>query len=318
MFARFDAETVAQLTANGFFAGSAYGLLGVGFALILGVTGRFHFAYSFTYTFAAYMAYTLTFRGLTLPFWPGALLGILIAAAVGVLIERFIYRTLVRRAGATALLAVFVAALGIGIAGQNVIALFWSQRTQPYFGPTKKAWSIWKVRFENFAIWQLVSSVLLVLLLVALLRFTGLGRAIKATRVNPELATIIGINANMIYLVCFGIGTFLAGVAAFWQGLRFSIEPGMGQRPVIFAFVVAFLAGTARSPIRVFITGIIVGCVEQLASIWLSVRWTETTVFVILVGYLVSLSLRGRNLAELFPFLRPATPQVPTTPSIGS
>lgn len=308
MFARFDAETVAQLTANGIFSGSAYGLLGVGFALILGVTGRFHFAYSFTYTFAAYMAYTVTFRGLKLPFWPGAFVGILFATALGVLIERFVYRALVRRAGATALLAVFVAALGLGIAGQNIIALFWSQRTQPYFGPDKKPIVIWKVRFENFALWQVISAVIFVLLLVALLRFTGLGRAIKATRVNPELATIIGINANLIYLVCFGIGTFFAGIAAFWQGLRFSIEPGMGQRPVIFAFVVAFLAGTARSPLRVFITGIVVGVIEQLASIWLSVRWTETTVFVILVGYLVSLSMKGRKLSDLLPFLRSTKP----------
>lgn len=318
MFARFDAETVAQLTANGIFAGSAYGLLGVGFAIILGVTGRFHFAYSFTYTFAAYMAYTITFRGLKLPFWPGAIVGVLCATAVGVLIERFVYRSLVRRAGATALLAVFVAALGLGIAGQNMVALFWSQRTQAYFGPEKKAWSIWKVRFENFAAWQVVSAVIFVGLLVALLRFTGLGRAIKATRVNPELATIIGINANSIYIVCFAIGTFFAGVAAFWQGLRFSVEPGMGQRPVIFAFVVAFLAGTASSPTRVFITGIVVGLIEQWASIWLSTRWTETTVFVLLVGYLVSLSLKGRKLNELVPFLRPKAPAASSTsPAAG-
>ena len=54
----------------------AYGLLGVGFALILGVTGRFHFAYGFTYTFAAYMAFTFRDRA-GLPFWPASVLGIL-------------------------------------------------------------------------------------------------------------------------------------------------------------------------------------------------------------------------------------------------
>jgi len=113
----------------------------------------------------------------------------------------------------------------------------------------------------------------------------------------------------VIYLVCFGIGTFLAGVAAFWSGLRYTIEPSMGQRPVIFAFVVAFLAGTARSPLRVFLTGIVVGVLEQLASIWLSTRWTETTVFVLLVGYLTSLSLRGRKVSEMLRFLWPAPPR---------
>ena len=55
--------TVRQLTVDGFFRGCSYGLLGVGFAMILGVTGRFHFAYGFTYTFAVYLAYTFTFRG---------------------------------------------------------------------------------------------------------------------------------------------------------------------------------------------------------------------------------------------------------------
>ena len=313
MFARFDATTFAQLTANGVFRGAAYGLLGVGFALILGVTGRFHFAYSFTYTLAAYLAFTLRFRGPKLPFWVAAFVAVVLSAAVGVLIERFVYRPLARRAGATALLAVFVAALGIGIAGQNMIALFWGQATQAYYGPAKKAWALGSTRFENFDVWQTVSALALVLILTGLLRFTGLGRAIKATRVNPELATIIGINANVIYLVCFAIGTFLAGVAAFWYGLQFTVEPNMGQRPVIFAFVVAFLAGTARSPLRVFFTGIAVALVEQWASIWLSVRWTQTAVFVILVGYLVSLSLRGRKLSEIFSLSRPAVSAPPST-----
>jgi branched-chain amino acid transport system permease protein len=68
LFAVFDAETVAQITANGIFRGAAYGILGVGFALILGVTGRFHFAYAFTYTLAAYMAYTFVDRVGGMPF----------------------------------------------------------------------------------------------------------------------------------------------------------------------------------------------------------------------------------------------------------
>ena len=45
---------------------------------------------------------------------------------------------------------------------------------------------------------------------------------------NPDLATIIGINANTIYLICFFIGTFLAGVAAFWYGAAVHGRPGHG------------------------------------------------------------------------------------------
>ena len=165
-------ETFRQLTVDGFFRGCSYGLLGVGFALILGVTGRFHFAYGFTYALAAYMAFTFDFRW-GLPFWPAAVLGVLVAGIAGAVIERGVYRPLARNAGATALLAVFVAALGIGIAGENLIRLLWGANTQAYFGPAKEPIEFWDTIFINFDWWQAVSAIVITLALAAMLRYTG-------------------------------------------------------------------------------------------------------------------------------------------------
>ncbi|MGH9134638.1 MAG: branched-chain amino acid ABC transporter permease [Ilumatobacteraceae bacterium] len=299
MILAVDAETLRQLTVDGFFRGCSYGLLGVGFALILGVSGRFHFAYGFTYTLAAYLAFTLTFR-VDLPFWPSAVLGVVLAAVVGAAIERLIYRPLAANAGSTALLAVFVAALGLGIAGDNLVRLFWGSETQAYFGPTKTAYHLWDTVFLNFDVWQAASGIVITVLLAVMLRFTALGRRIKATRVNPDLARTIGIDADSTYVICFFLGTLCAGVAAIWYGLKFTVDPGMGASPIIYAFVVAFLAGTARSPIRVFVTGIVVALIEQYSSIWLSVRWTQTAVFVVLVGYLTVLAVRSSTFAARF------------------
>lgn len=294
-----DLDTFAQLTANAIFRGAAYGTLGVGLAMILGVTGRFHFAFGAFYTLSAYMAYTFKDRGLlppfidiTLPFVVAAVVGIVVVTALGCLLERGVYQPLARRAGANALLAIFVAALGVGIALENLIRLLWSSSSQPYFGPTQKRWRLGDVTFLNFDVYQLATYVVLVLALAALLRYTALGRMVRATRSNPDLAQTIGIDASRVYVIVFAIGTFLAGVVAVWTGLQFAVEPGMGTRPVIFGFVVAFLAGTASSPIRVFATGIGVALVEQWSSMWLSVRWTQTAVFVILVGYLGWLSFK--------------------------
>jgi branched-chain amino acid transport system permease protein len=298
-------ETVKQLTVDGFFRGCSYGLLGAGFALILGVTGRFHFAYAFTYTFAIYMAYQFTFP-MSLPFWPSAILGVVVSAIVGVLIERIVYRPLAAHAGANALLAIFVASLGLGIAGENAIRLYWGSESQSYYGPDKVAYTIWDTTFLNFDVWQGGSAIALVLALAAILRWTALGRQIKATRVNPELARIIGINANTIYLIVFFIGSVFAGVAAIWYGLKFTVDPAMGFTPVIYAFVVAFLAGTIRSPIRVFITGIIVALIEQYSSIWLSARWTQTAVFVVLVAYLSFLAFKTSGVSTRIRRLLPA------------
>jgi branched-chain amino acid transport system permease protein len=287
-----------QLTANGIINGAAYGLLGVGFALILGVTGRFHFAYSFTYTLAAYLIFTLHARGAKLNLWVAFLVGLVVVTAFGIVIERYVYQPLAVRAGATALLAIFVAALGIGIAGENVIRLLWGSSSQALTGVTQKPIRLFNERviFLNLDLYQVLTAAGLVLVLSGLLRFTPLGRAIKATRGNPDMAQIIGINARVIYMVCFAIGTLFAGVGAFWYGVKFSVVPDMGLRPVVFAFVVAFLAGTARSPLRVFLMGIAVSLIEQWSSMFMSVRWTQTAVFVILVGYLISLSVDTRSL----------------------
>lgn len=303
LLAAVDLQTFAQLTANGIFRGAAFGLLGVGFALILGVSGRFHFAYGALFTLTAYLAFTFTNRGVlptaveaTLPFWPAALAGILVVTALGVGIERFVYQPLARFAGANALLAIFVAALGLGIALENLIRLLWGSSSQPYFGPMQERWSIWRVNFLNFDVYQLVLYTALMLAVAALLRYTPLGRMVRATRSNPDLALTIGINSAHVYLIVFAIGTFLAGVVGVWTGLQFAVEPGMGARPVIYAFVVAFLAGTASSPVRVFLTGIAIAVLEQWSSMFVSVRWTQTVVFVVLVGYLAWLSFRESGL----------------------
>ncbi len=297
-----DAHTVRQLTVDGFFRGCSFGLLGVGFALILGVTGRFHFAYGFTYALAAYLAFTFTFR-VDLPFWPAAIIGVLLAAVLGAGVERIVYRPLAANAGATALLAVFVAALGLGIAGENIIRLFWGSETQAYFGPKRERMTLWDTFFINFDVWQAASGIIITVLLAIMLRYTALGRRIKATRVNADLARTIGINADWTYVIVFFLGTICAGVAAIWYGLKYTVDPGMGASPVIYAFVVAFLAGTAKSPIRVFATGILIGLIEQYSSIWLSVRWTQTAVFVVLVGYLTYLAVKSSTWrAKLRPF----------------
>ena len=303
--ANFTWDAVSQLTATGIINGAAYGLLGVGFALILGVSGRFHFAYSFTYTLAAYLVFWFVDRA-GVPFWISAVLGVLGAMVVGVAIERFIYRGIAARAGANALLAIFVAALGIGVAGQNLISLLFSSASQQIDSPaalrTPITWG--PVVFRWIDVWQVLSAVAIVLGLTALLRFTPLGRAVRATRGNPEMARIIGIDPNQIYLVVFALGTLCCGVAAFWFGVKYSVQPDMGFEPVVFAFVVAFLAGTASSPVRVFVVGLVISLIEQLSTIWLEVRWSQLVVFLVLLLYLISLSVDPKR---IYARVRPGT-----------
>lgn len=299
-------DSFQALTVAGIKVGSDYGLVAVGFALILGVTGRFHFAYGILYTLAAYMSFTYYDR-VGLPFWVSSVLGLATVVLLALAIEHYIYRPLAMRAGATALLAIFVAALGLTIAGVNLIQLLWGSNTKSFRGIRKHVYFAGKpIAMTNYEVYSVLSAIVLVAILAALLRFTGLGRAIKATRVNPELATVIGIDSRIIYLTCFGIGTFLAGVNAFWSSHRYSVTFDMGLRPTIYAFVVAFLAGTASSPVRVFVTGVVIGLLENYVSIKLSLQWQQTAVFVVLMFYLIYKSSDLRRVIGRLGSPRPA------------
>ena len=122
--------------------------------------------------------------------------------------------------------------------------------------------------------------------MAVVLRATPVGRAVRATRGNPALARIMGLPVERIHVLVFAAGSVLAGVAAIVAGMRFAVTPDMGTRPVVFAFVVAFLGGTARSPLAVGAAGLGLGLVESLSRIWLPAQWSALVVFVVLFGYL--------------------------------
>jgi branched-chain amino acid transport system permease protein len=295
-------EEVQQLTVAGIINGSGYALLGASFGLILGVTGRFHYAYALVFTFAAYVTSVLiTPAGVPYPLAMGA--GLVAAVVLGVLCERVVYRPVAQASGALSLLAVFIASLGITIAGVNIITLIWSSSGRAIDGFPVEAMAVGDITFTSLELAMVVTFWGLIFALAALLRFTDFGRAVKAVRGNPDLARMTGIDPGSIYLWVFAIGSLLCGVAAILMGMRFAVQPDMGTRPVVFAFVVAFLGGTTRSPLVVGTAGLLLGLVESLSGLWVSPQWSSLVVFSVLFIYL---TLRPLELAPLREALREA------------
>jgi len=283
---------VMQLLVNGIVNGAGYGLLGAAFALILGTTGRFHFALSLNYTLAAFLAAVLIAEG-GLPFGLAVAIGLLIGVVSSVLCEAVVYRPLARRAGVNTLLSVFVASLGLVIAGQNLLQLQWGSTPLPLPGPSESTIKVGSVVVSSFGVALLVAAVLLCAALQVLLTRTGVGRQILAVRVNPLMAGAVGVDVGRIFLAVFAIGGLLAGVAAIFQGLRFSATPTMGTTPVFYALVVAFFAGPARGPVFVLATGIAIGIIESESTLWLTAKLSSLVVFGLLLLYLSQTELRN-------------------------
>jgi branched-chain amino acid transport system permease protein len=277
-------EEAKQLAVAGIINGSGYALLGVAFGLILGVTGRFHYAFALVFTVAAYITSVLI-SSAGVP-WPAAMAaGLLAAVVLGVGCERVVYRPLAARSGAVSLLAIFIASLGIAIAGTNIITLIWSSSSRSIEAFSIKPMQLGSVTFTSLELTMVIVFWILIVLLAAVLRYTSLGRQIKAVRGNPELARVAGIEPHRIYLWVFAIGSLLCGVAAILMGMRFAVQPEMGARPVVFAFVVAFLGGTASSPLVVGLAGLLLGLIESLSQLWVAPQWSSLVVFSVLFIY---------------------------------
>jgi branched-chain amino acid transport system permease protein len=281
---------VGQAIVNGVINGSAYALLGIAWGLIYGVARRFHFAMSFTYTLAAFIA-SVVASSHGFPLVPAILVGLAAAVIAGVLIELG-YQDLARRIGVAALLPIFVISLGITIAGTSALQLIWGVDTRTLQGFSISNISIGSVTFTSLGLSLVIVAFVFAAATGALVAWTPFGRQMKAVRSNPEMATAVGVSPNRIYLYVFAIGSFLAGVAAIYDGLRFAVSADMGEQPLFYALVVSFLVGSARTPMLVWASGIFVGLVESVSTLWLSTHYSSVVVFGLLLVFVSWRSVR--------------------------
>jgi branched-subunit amino acid ABC-type transport system permease component len=272
---------VGQAVVNGVINGSAYALLGMAWGLIYGVVRRFHFALAFTYALAAFIASVVHDQsGFALML--AILVGLAVSVLAGVLIELG-YQGLARKVGAAALLPIFVISLGITIAGTNALQLIWGLGTRTLTGFSISNISIGSVTLTSLELSLVILGMVSAVATTALVAWTPFGRQMKAVRSNAEMATAVGINPNRIYLYVFAIASLLAGVAAIYDGMRFAVSADMGQQPLFYALVVSFLVGSARTPLLIWASGIFVGLVESVSTLWLSTHYSTVVVFGLLL-----------------------------------
>lgn len=292
-----DFELFRQLFVNGVINGSWYGALGLGFALILGVSGRFHLAYGLTYTLTAYVAIAFA-EDVGMPLIPAILLALVVGAIAGMLIEGLIYRPLA--AGGGGLLAIFIAALGLGILTENLIRLTWGAESasRVLSGFPIDVISIGDVNFTTLDLASVLTAWFLVVTVALFLKYAPQGRLINAVRVNPEMAQVVGIDPNKIYLLVFGLGSLLGGVFAVYAAMKYAAVPDMGLQPTFIAFIVAFIS-TSNNPLVIAGVGLFIGLVESLSGLWLSAQWSPLVVFTVLFVYLTLRPLRLPTPARL-------------------
>jgi len=271
---------VVDLFINGLSLGGIYALIAIGFTLILGVLRVFHFAHGEVYMMGAYLTFAFMSLAGNLPFPLLIVLSLLGGAVVGVVIERCLYAPL-RQASQTAPL---ICSIGLIFVLQNTAMLIW--------GPEMKAFAVdWDpgmlrlfgLEISLFKVMIVVTSLVLAMALQVFLTSTQFGRAIRATAMDSDTALLMGIEIRNIHIITFVIGSALAGTAGFMVGLFYgAIYPVMGMMALTKGYTASIIGG-AGNVFGAFVGGIILAELEMFTSAYLSARYSDTLVLIILI-----------------------------------
>lgn len=276
-------ELFIQLLLNGIWAGSIYAILGVSWGLIFAATRTFHFAHGATFVVAAYFTYIFA-DVLGLGLIMSAPLGILAAVLFGLGIEGFLYRGL-RRASATPLV-IFIASLGSLIFFENLIAMFFGTDSKALGGLPVKVYKFGNVAFTNLHLMMVVAAVALIGGLMVFLARTRPGKAVRAVISNPEMAGVIGININRVYLLAHALGAVLVGSAAVLVTLERGATPELGTWAVLYAFIPVIIGGVGSMP-GAGVAGFIIGFADSIGIWKIPSQWQLGIAFVVLLVVLI-------------------------------
>ncbi|MDT5061146.1 MAG: branched-chain amino acid transport system permease protein [Acidobacteriota bacterium] len=271
-----------QLVVNGVIAGTMIALLAVGFTIMYMGSRFFVFTYGASYTWAAYTP-LLLFN--TLPHIISAFIGIVVAIIIGVLLEAFIYSPTRKRGHST--LVLMLASIGAYTVLQNIISLFFGDLTRSVrYWTIQEGYSIFTARITATQLFIISVSAVVLAATSLLLKFTWLGRWLRAVVNDEELAQVVGINVRRTILFATALGSGLAGVAGVLISLDTDVMPTMGFQALLLG-VLACVIGGVTSLKGAAIGGLFLGLVQHL-SVWLlPTAWQDVILFLILFLFLI-------------------------------
>jgi branched-chain amino acid transport system permease protein len=293
-----------QCCIQGLTTGALFALIALGYTMVYGVIGLINFAHGDLFMLGAFLTLTILSRvqvvfglaggdpqGVAASFT--ILLLSLLAAplfcgAVNAGVDRLIYRPL-RNAPR---LAPLVSAIGVSFVFMNIGQLWGgtSPISVPDLLPNRNLLAdvgLAPLRFSWNDLAVIVITVPLMLALTYLVRFTTIGKAMRAVEQNQTAAQLMGIDVNYVIAVTFALGGALAGAASLTYCLYVkTVSFQMGYQNGLYAFTAAVVGGIGNLPGAV-LGGILIGLIRSLGVLWIGEGWTNVAIFGILIVILV-------------------------------
>jgi len=251
-------------------------MVALGLALIFGVMRIINVAHGPLLMLGAYTTFFL-YRQLGLNPYLSVPLSMLVLFGVGVLLERTLVFRVIDAPELSSLLLTF----GISIALVNAAQLAFTSdlRSVEYL---TGSWVLGPFAFSKPRVIAFVFAGGLTAAAFLFLQYTRLGKAIRATSQSREVAMVCGIDVGAIHRLTFGLASALAAAGGALIAVIVAIQPEMGQIWTFKSFLVIVLGGAGNYP-GALVGGMLLGLVEQLASLFLTTQLSEVVAYVLLV-----------------------------------
>jgi branched-chain amino acid transport system permease protein len=267
-------ETLVQSAVNGVLTGSLYAMIGVGLTVVFGVMRIINLAHGEMVMLGMFGAYWAQTR------WGvDAFVSLLVLAPLMFAAGMIVYRFLLRKVIAGGELNTLLYTAGLSLLVANVALFLWTgdYRTIPYGALP------WRPLGIAVPVAAAIAFALALAITAALWLFLGrtdVGRAIRATSQNAEAAILMGIDVERVAMVTFGLGTALAGAAGVLLGPSLYLYPTVGEILIVKCFVIVVLGGLGSVP-GAIAGGVLLGVVESLGAVYVSVPMKDAIGFVI-------------------------------------
>ncbi len=286
-------EILLQQIINGLVLGSMYALVALGYTMVYGIINLINFAHGEVLMVGALTSWTII--GLMRDAWPASpgwlvlfvalIISCVVASVLNFVIEKVAYRPLRN----SPKLAPLITAIGMSILLQTLAMIIWKPNYKPY--PTllpSAPINIGGAVITPTQILILGLTAVSLAVLMWLVNYTKLGRAMRATAENPRVASLMGVKPDMVISATFIIGAVLATIAGVMYASNYgTVQHTMGFLPGLKAFTAAVFGGIGNLAGAV-VGGILLGLIESIGS-----------------GYIGALTggVLGSNYSDIFAFI---------------
>ena len=273
-----------QIFINGLIAGAIYALVASGFSLIYSTCKFVHFAHGAVISLTAYFLFFL-FSILGLNFWLSIIFALIFSVLVGWLMNKIVYEKFRKRKTSSTILLIASFALLI-LLESLILMLFGADIKTIGYIKISKGLEFLGAIITPLQIIIVGASIFLLIFLWIFMKKTKIGKAMRAVSDNKDVAEIVGISSEKIYLWVFAVGSLIAGVSGILVGLEQNLEPMMGGNLMIKGFTAAIIGGINSVP-GAILGSFFLGFAENFGIWFLPSGYKDAIAFIILFIFLL-------------------------------